>query len=270
MTDIFNDLEDEFLGGGIDHHNGQSGTGVSVTDEERKRRREVMANRSGAALKKKWADEDRGSLDALITPPPVISEPKCQTCQSAHRTWIERQLVKGTAYVVIARSLPGTTDDNEDNVRRSISSHYKRHMALESAVVRAIMEEEAGLLGQNIEEGVRGAFTNRGALDILIRKAYEDALNGVTTVEPKDLIQMMKLHGDMSAEDSGTAVEEAKTSVRIFMAAIQNVLLKGDRLNDRQLGTALMQDIVTEVGLLKQEEGIGGAMERQLLPRRVD
>src|ERR1039458_6293541 len=141
MTDIFNDLEDEFLGGGIDHHDGQSGTGVSVTDGERKRRREVIANRSGDALKKKWADEDRASLDALITPPPVISEPKCLTCQNNHRAWIERQLVKGTSYTAIAKSLPGTTEDNVANVRRSISAHYKNHMALETAVVRAIMEE---------------------------------------------------------------------------------------------------------------------------------
>lgn len=263
----FDDLESEFLDGVEDELVDGKLVPTVISDEERRKRQEILRNRSGDALKKKWSDEDRAALDAEIVPPPVICEPKCHSCQSPHREWIERQLVKGTSYTAIARSLP-IPEDQVDSVRRSISHHYKHHMRLEQAAIRALLEEEANLLGQNVEEGVKGAFSNRAALDILIRKAFEDAINNVTTVEPKDLIQMMKLHADMSSESGSTAVEEAKTAIRIFMLAIQNVLLKSD-LIDREDGQKILVAINDEVVQLREEESIDTQMERNLIPQRT-
>jgi hypothetical protein len=237
-----------------------------VSDEERKKRQEIMARRSGDELKKKWADTDRASLEQQIKLPPIISESRCHTCQSEYRVYIEREILKGTSYRAIGDSLPIKID------RRGIAKHYKEHMRVEQAAIRAVLEDEAQLLSQNVEEGVRGAFTLRGALDVLIRKAYQDALEGVTTVEPKDLIQMIKLYNDMNVEVGGTAVEEAKTSIRIFVEAIQNVLIKGEGdLIDRELGHQLLQAINDETIHLRKEEDIEMEMERQLrLPRAVD
>jgi hypothetical protein len=266
----FDDLESEFLDAVEDElMDGKlvPASAPAISDAERQKQQSILRSRSETGLKQKWAESARESIDADITPPPIISEPKCHACQSDHRLWIERQLVKGTAYVAIARSLP-IPEDQVENMRRSISNHFRKHMALEQASVRALMEEEAQLLGQNVEEGVRGAFSNRAALDILIRKAFEDALNGVTTVEPKDLIQMMKLHADMSTESGSTATEEAKTAIRIFMLAIQNVLLKSD-LVDREHGQEILVAINSEVVQLREEESIDMEMERHLIPRRT-
>lgn len=236
-------------------------TKLPGSEEERKRRQEVLKQRSGDALKEKWRGEDRKELDQAIAmvAPAVISEPRCHACQSPHRLWIEHQLVKGRAYKAISQAIP------EGPSPRSISDHFKHHMALDQAAVRALLNEEADLLGQNYEEGVKGAFTLRGALDVLIRKAYEDALNNITTVEPKDLIQMIKLYKDMNEDTGVTATEEAKIAISIFKTAIQNVLIKGDII-DRQLGMELLQALNDEVLMLKAEQDINQQFERHLLP----
>ena len=262
----FDDLESDFLEAQGDIMENEGGPVTS--DEERRHRRDILKNRSGEKLKKEWMDKDRSELDKQIKAPPIISEPKCHVCQNDHRDWIERQLVTGKSYMSIAKSLP-LEEGGVDSMRRSISNHWRSHMNLEGAAVRAIMEEEAQLLGQNVDEGVKGAYNHRAALEILARKGFEDAINNVTTVEPKDLIQLIKLHGELSTESGSTAVEEAKVAIRIFMLAIQNVMLKSD-LIDREKGQELMVAINDEVVALREEESIDLEMEKNLMiPKRV-
>lgn len=238
-----------------------------IDAEERRKRREVMERRSGEAMVKGWQDEDREAQRAFEKKyaPPTINEPRCHVCQSPHRPWIERKLLDGLSYSAIARMLPPHPETGKSFDYRQISKHSKNHMALDDAVTRAVLEEEADVLGQQWEEGVRGAFTMRGALEVMVRKAYKDAMDGITTIEPRDIIQMMKLYNEMSTNSGSTAIEEAKTSIRIFMIAIQNVCLKGD-IVEREIGQELLQAISAEVTNLRSEENIEDRMERQLLP----
>jgi hypothetical protein len=232
----------------------------AVSDEERKKRNEVLRNRSGDALKDKWRKEDRSSIDeaAALTAPPVISEPRCRVCQSEHRLYIERQLLKGRSYNAISQSIP------DGPSRKSISEHYKRHMDLDTAAVRAILEEEAGAIGQNFDEGVRGAITLRGMMSVLIQKGYEDALNGITTVEPKDMVQMAKVFNELN-EGSGTAaIEEARVAISIFKEALQNVLIKGD-IVERSVGMQLLQAFSDEATRIRESQEIESGIDR-LLP----
>jgi hypothetical protein len=255
----FDDLEKEFLQEDADIH--PSGLIINIDPEERMKRREIMEKRSGQDMQRNWQQGDRMALAQAeaLNAPPVISHPNCDVCQSPHRLWIDRQLVKGIAYKAIADSIP------EGPSRKSIANHWKVHMALDQAVIRAELEEEANLLGQNLEEGVRGAFTLRGALGVLVRKGYQDAVDGITTVEPRDLIQMIRALNEMNTNAASTAVEEAKTSIGIFLAAIQNVLIKGDII-DRELGIQLVEAIVVEVERLREDQQIETQIERQLLP----
>jgi hypothetical protein len=250
----FDDLENEWL-------EEADNLPAVIEDEERKRRQDVLKQRSGEALTEKWRGEDRKKLETAMAAvaPPAIVKPRCHVCQSPHRLWIERMLVKGMAYKAISDQIPDGPD------RRSISRHYKEDMALDQQAIRALLEEEADLLGQNYEEGVRGAITLRGMLDVLIRKGYEDAISGITTVEIKDISQMMKLYKEMNADTGNTAVEEARTAIEIFKGAIQNVLIKGDII-DRPLGMELLQAISDEVEVLRKEQDITQQVERQLLP----
>lgn len=249
----FEDSEEEFFG---------------VSDVERRKRREIMDRNSKEEQMRKWAQEDRSEIDSAVQKyaPPVITEPRCKVCTSPHRPWIERQLLDGLSYAAIARMLPPDEDGKEFDYR-SISSHSKKHMRLEDAVTRAVLESEADILGQQWEEGVKGAFTMRGALEVMVRKAYRDAMDGITTIEPRDIIQMMKLYSDMSTNSGATAIEEAKTSIRIFMLAIQNVCLKGD-LVERDVGQQILIAVQDEVENLRTEEDISTGIEKQLIVGR--
>lgn len=244
---------------------------LGIDDETRRKQREQLFKRSQAGMEKKYADSNRSALEEaeLAMAPPVITVPQCFVCQSERRLWIERQLLKGRSYSAIANSLPPEIlpgGEQRKIDRRSIAHHSKEHMPLDQAVVRAIMEEEADLLGQNWEEGVRGAFTNRGALNALIRKAFDDAMNNVTTVEPRDLIQMVKLYNEMESGTATAATEEAKIAVRIFMEAIQNVVT--DML-DPELAEEMKRNIVEEVKRLRSRDEIDVEVEHNLrtLPR---
>ena len=150
--------------------------------------------------------------------PERIVEPRCHTCNSEFRDYIERELIRGHSYLAISRSVGGTPD------RRSISTHHKEHMAITAAAYRAILEEEASLEGQNFEEGVRGAITNRGVLELMIRKGFDDIMDDNTMVEPKDLIQIIKLKQEMDANHVTVQVETYKRQVEIFKQAILEVV----------------------------------------------
>ncbi len=235
-----------------------------ISDEDRAKQRQNLAKRSAAGQADKYAQDNRASLAEAEKQlaPPVINEPRCRVCQSEHRLWIERQLLKGRSNSAIAKSLP---PDNMGRVvdRRSIANHVDKHMPLDEAVTRAILQEEADLIGQNWEEGVRGAFTMRGSIEVLIRKAYEDALSGVTTVEPRDLIQMVKLYNDMNENSGTSATEEAKTAIRLFMEAIRTVLTQSD-LVEPDTGIEIMKEIQGEVQRLRQQDEIEKQIEQHL------
>ena len=242
-----------------------------IDDDTRRKQRENLAKRSAAGLEKKYQDSNRSALEEAeaAMAPPVITVGQCHVCNSERRLWIERQLMKGRSYSAIANSLPPEKlpEGGERTIdRRSISNHSKNHMPLDQGYVRAVLEEEADLLGQNVDEGIKGAFTLRGALRTLIQKAYEDAMNNVTTVEPRDLIQMAKLFNEMEASTASTATEEAKMAVRLFMEAIQNVL--ADQLEHDQ-AEAIKKEIAEEVKRLRNRDEIEVEVENNLrtLPR---
>lgn len=244
-----------------------------VDDETRRKQRETLAKRSAAGLEKKYVDSNRLALEEAeaAMAPPVITVPQCHVCQSPRRLWIERQLLKGRSYAAIANSMPAEILEGggERKVdRRSISNHAKEHMPLDSAVVRAVLEEEADLLGQNWEEGVRGAVTTRGMFNVMMQKAFDDAMNNVTTIEPRDFIQMAKVYNEMVSNESVTATEEAKMAVRIFMEAIQNTVT--DML-DPELGEEFKRAVVDEVRRLRNRDEIDVEVEQNLrtIPRVV-
>ena len=97
-------------------------------------------------------------------------------------------------------------------------------MEITDTAYRAILEEEASLEGQNFEEGVRGAITNRGVLELMIRKGFDDIMDDNTMVEPKDLIQIIKLKAEMDSKHVEIQIEQYKRQVELFKQAILEVV----------------------------------------------
>jgi hypothetical protein len=239
--------------------------GFGVDDQERKHRREILEKRSASGLEKRWQQEDRADLEVsqAAMAPPVVTVPQCHVCTYTWRAHIERQILAGYSFSRIAQNLPPDPETRKTPDRRSISKHSKEHMNTDSAVIRAVLEEEAGKLGQQWEDGVKGAFTMRGALEVMVRKGFDDAMSGLTTVEPRDIIQMIKAYNEMSSNASTMATETAEMTVRIFVEAIQNVLMKGDFV-ELDLGKMLAREIANETVRLRERDEIDTEIERQL------
>lgn len=176
---------------------------------------------TGKAIVTAEAEAQRRALENVSSKgrPPQIYEPRCHVCTSPHRQYIESLLIKGANYVWIELNVPGVDDGKID--RRSVSNHAKKHMAYKDAAVRAILEEEAQIASQNYEEGVRGAITHRGVLEVALRKAYEDIIAGVTTVEARDMIQLINTLQKMDEQREMVAVNELRAQVQAFVEAIR-------------------------------------------------
>ncbi len=152
--------------------------------------------------------------------PPQIFEARCHVCTSPHRNFIEGLLIKGANYVWVSENVPGIEDKKID--RRSVANHAKKHMQYKDAAIRAILEEEAEMASQNYEEGVRGAITHRGVLEVALRKAYEDIIAGVTTVEARDMISLINTLQKMDEQREQVAVNELRAQVQAFVEAIKH------------------------------------------------
>ncbi len=175
----------------------------------------------GTDIAKAEQEAQRRALENVANKgrPPQIYEARCHVCTSPHRQYIESLLIKGANYVWIEQNVPGVDDGKID--RRSVSNHAKKHMAYKDAAVRAILEEEAQIASQNYDTGVRGAITHRGVLEVALRKAYEDIIAGVTTVEARDMIQLINTLQKMDEQREQVAVNELRAQVQAFVEAIR-------------------------------------------------
>lgn len=224
---------------------------LGISDEERKKRKRIMDKRSGADLKKRWEQGDRAEIESREreAAPPVIIESRCHVCQSPYRDFVEESLIKGNSYERIAKRIPA--DENGKKIdRRSISNHFKEHMDLQRTAIREDLEEEARALSQNVEEGSLGAKTDRGILKVLVAKGFDDVLRGVASVEPKDLIQIIKLLNELNNDASSTRAEENEVALRTFVRAIENVC-----------STETIRLIVTEAERIRNMDDVEFAME---------
>lgn len=157
--------------------------------------------------------------------PPVPFEPRCDCCKSPYRHFIDTMLIKGGhSYVEIAEKVPGPRLDEggfKKLDRRSVSLHAKKHLGFAEAAIRSILEDEADRASKNYEEAVTGAITHRGTLEVALRKAHDDIVSGVTTVEPRDLIKIVELVGKMDDQTAQVQVDEYRAQLNAFIRAIQ-------------------------------------------------
>lgn len=168
--------------------------------------------------------DDVADAERKIAPPQPF-EPRCDCCKSPYRQFIDTLLIKGGhSYVEIAKKVPGPPLEGGGYKaldRRSVSNHAKHHLGFADAAMRAILEDEAERAGKNYEEAVTGAITHRGTLEVALRKAHEDIINGTTTVEPRDLIKIVELSQKMDDQTAQVQVDEYRAQLNAFIRAIQ-------------------------------------------------
>lgn len=191
--------------------------------------------------------QEAKALERRIAPERIF-QARCAVCKHPFRDWIELMLIRGMQYKTLAdRVSPPVSRD-------SLRNHYKKHMDLQDTAFRQIIEAEAELQGAINEEGTHDLVTKRSVLEIAMRKGFEDILNDVTTVEPRDLIQISKVLADMDAHQYEVGLDELRSQVQLFIQAIKDVC-------DPETQGAIGQ----RVKELRQREGIIGKVDEKMM-----
>lgn len=160
---------------------------------------------------------DGGNSVHIVGPEDLIVEPRCPVCMSELRLRWEYLLAIHTPYKELERISQGEIN------YRSFSNHAKKHMKFEDESIRSIIEYEAGLMNENLEVGVRGAFLRRTALDVSIRKFFEALTAGEIPIEAGDVIKMIELREKLDAQSASTQIEQYELQFNAFKEAIEVV-----------------------------------------------
>ena len=150
--------------------------------------------------------------------------PQCHVCTHPFRDLIDSMLMKADiSYSELGRRMPPGKNGRQLD-HRQISTHAKKHLGAGEAAIRAILEEEAERSNREFAEGVRGAITHRGGLEVAFRRAFEDIINGTASVEPKDMIKIAEIMRKWDAETEQVQADFLRAQVTAIEAAIKKVV----------------------------------------------
>lgn len=156
-----------------------------------------------------------GGQIVSVGPEDLIVEPRCPVCTHKLRLRMDYLLAIRTPYKEMERlfGIP----------YRSFSNHAKKHLRYEDESVRQIIEYEAGLAGENLTAGVRGAFLRRSALDISIKKFFDALTAGEVPVEAGDVIKMIELREKLDASTASAQIEQYELQFNAFKEALEEI-----------------------------------------------
>jgi hypothetical protein len=148
-----------------------------------------------------------------------ISEPRCHVCMSPSRRLIDQLIAAGVSVSELARQF-----EKENLTRKSISNHKNRHLNVEQAAVRRILEERVRRYDADVENTTRSLLTRKGVLEVLLLKGYAHAVQETTVVEPREMIGIIQQLEKMDAVDAAEQVEEMHRQMNAFMDAVKAIV----------------------------------------------
>jgi hypothetical protein len=159
----------------------------------------------------------------IARPTAEIVEPRCAVCKSTFRRTIDQLLVMGVSFAEIARQF-----EQEGVTRRGLSNHKRKHLSVEQAAVRQIIEEKARQIGEDVENTRSLLLTRKGYMEVAMMKSYQAILDGTLTPEPRDIVHMIALMEKMEKDSSAAQVDEMLRDFNAFSQAVREVVGKDD------------------------------------------
>lgn len=164
-------------------------------------------------------DDDGDRKLPTRAPTLEISEPRCATCKSQYRRTIDQLLVMGISFSEVARQF-----ESEGLTRKGIANHRKRHLSVEQAAVRQIIEERAFQMGEDIENAKRIHLTRKGVLEVAMLKGYGGIIGGDTVVEARDLIGIVQQLEKMDEFSASVQLDELQRQMNFLLDAVRKVV----------------------------------------------
>lgn len=150
---------------------------------------------------------------------PMYSDPRCFTCNSPLRAWIEEQIIYGYGWSVIASQI----DDDKLNAR-NIAAHYTHgHLPLPLSAKRKLIEDRAKALKKDTTDMVGPIADPWSISQIGMQAAFEKLQNGEMDLDAKDLIAFVKLNVDIESRlNNSEAINEGHI-LQLLQAAKDNM-----------------------------------------------
>lgn len=146
----------------------------------------------------------------------LITEPRCLVCQSPNRKVIDQLLARGNAYRELERVF-GID-------RRSLSNHDQKHLNIQDAAMRRIVQEEAEDIDAALEEGVRGIIKHRIFLETALEKALDGVLSGDVQVEPRDAVAIIDKLEQLDTRTTEAQVTQMKIELAAYIKSMKQVV----------------------------------------------
>lgn len=172
--------------------------------------------------------EDEQETDPLNSLP-VKFEPRCKVCTSEFRTVIDRLLVSGASYVMIAEQFRNKDDrltGSVDAVRKSIERHRHRHLNVKDAAVRDILEKKAKEAGVLVETVRQQLISEEALLELAVAKGTEQLSNPESKIKYQDAIKAAELLRDKKYQEMATQMEMMVRQMNAIQQAIQKIVPK--------------------------------------------
>jgi len=160
-----------------------------------------------------------GGRATVPIPKMEINEPRCSVCKSQFRRTIDQLLVMGVAFAEISRQF-----EVEGITRRALSNHKRKHLSVEQAAIRRVIEEKARQIGEDVENTSRLLLTRKSYMEIAMMKSYQAILDGTIVPEPRDIVQMISLMEKMEKDTAATQVDEMMRDFNAFTQAVKEVV----------------------------------------------
>jgi len=148
-----------------------------------------------------------------------IIEPRCSICKSRFRRTMDQLLVMGVPFSEISRQF-----ETEGVTRRALSNHKRKHLSVEQAAIRQVIEERARQIGEDVDNTRKHLLTRKGYMEVAMMKSYQAILDGTLTPEPRDIVQMIALMEKMEKDTSASQVDEMMREFNAFTQAVKEVV----------------------------------------------
>lgn len=148
-----------------------------------------------------------------------IVEPRCSICKSRFRRTMDQLLVMGVPFSEISRQF-----ETEGITRRALSNHKRKHLSVEQAAIRQVIEEKARQIGEDVDNTKRSLLTRKGYMEIAMMKSYQSILDGTVVPEPRDIVAMISVMEKMEKDSSAVQVDEMMRDFNAFTQAVKEVV----------------------------------------------
>lgn len=167
---------------------------------------------------------------------PVVSEIRCNICQSPNRRHVDKLIAAGFSYLSIAQELQVLDEEFKekklDTIRRNVSRHADRHVNIKDRAVRQIIEKRAQEQGVLLEEATGQITSVRSLLDLMVARGHDQLADPDYRVRMADVMEASRMLEDVQRQEYAHKVDVLERQVWAIGQALQRSIKDASILNE--------------------------------------